>query len=35
MININDIAGATQFAALIAIIATLFIVLLLRPKSHK
>jgi hypothetical protein len=35
MIDIHQIITSTQFAATIAIIATLLIVVLLKPKSRK
>jgi hypothetical protein len=35
MIDINHIATSTQIAATIAIVATLLIVVLLKPKSRK
>jgi hypothetical protein len=35
MINIQQIIQSTQFAATIALVATLLIVMLLKPKSRK
>jgi hypothetical protein len=35
MTHIQDIISATQIAATIAIVATLLIVVFLRPKHHK
>jgi len=35
MINMLDIITSTQFAAVIALVATAIIVVGLRPKSHK
>lgn len=35
MINIHDIITSTQFAAVIALVATAVIAVALRPKSHK
>ena len=35
MITIHDLITSTQFAATIAIVATLLIVVLLKPKSRK
>jgi len=35
MINIHDIITSTQFAAVIALVATAVIAIALRPKSHK
>ncbi len=35
MINIHDILTSTQFAAVIALVATAVIAIVLRPKSHK
>jgi hypothetical protein len=34
-LNINDIINSTQIAAAISLVATVLIILLLRPKSHK
>jgi hypothetical protein len=35
MIHIPDIISGTQIAAAIALVATLLIIVLLRPKHHK
>jgi hypothetical protein len=35
MINITEIINSTQIAAVIALVATVIIVVGLRPKSHK
>ena len=34
-LNVNDIINSTQIATAIALVATVLIILLLRPKSNK